>query len=188
MHIQAISSTLGKDDPTFRRLEDLGRVRLSRSFFMREFLFSEVATAHGIVNVPDNASLAVEAGRRLCEELLEPLQANFGRLSIRSGYRSTALNDLCHSKGLGCAASARNFSRHIWDRRDAAGHIGAMACVVSPWLADFTAVHRNWLPMAAWIRERLPYSEVVFFPRLAAFNIGWHERPKGTIRTHVRRP
>jgi hypothetical protein len=61
-----------------------------------------------------------------------------------------------------------------------------MACVVSPWLADFTATHRNWCPMAEWIETHLPYSEVVFFPRLAAFNIGWHEAPRRTIRGHVR--
>lgn len=186
MSIRIISSTLQSSGSVFRQLEGLGRVRLSRHFFMREFLFSEVAASHGIANAPDDAALAIEAGRRLCEELLEPLQANFGRLSIRSGYRSTDLNDLCYSKRMGCASSARNFGRHIWDRRDAAGHVGAMACVVLPWLADFAAEHRNWRPLTEWIERSLPYSEVVFFPRLAAFNIGWHERPKRSIRRLVR--
>ncbi len=186
MRIQVISSSVETHDQTFRRLEKLGRVRLSRHFFMRDFMFSETAAAHGILNIPDDADLAIEAGRRLCEELLEPLQSAFGRLSIRSGYRSIAVNDLCYAKGLGCAASARNFARHIWDKRDAQGGLGAMACVVSPWLADFTAAHRNWHPMAEWVQTQLPYSELIFFPRLAAFNIGWHERPKRIVRTHIR--
>jgi hypothetical protein len=51
----------------------LGRVRLSRSFFMRDFLHSEIAAVHGISNMPDDPDLAIAAGRRLCEDLLEPL-------------------------------------------------------------------------------------------------------------------
>jgi hypothetical protein len=53
-----------------RGLEALGRVRLSRSFFMRDFLYSEIANLHGIPNVPDDLDLAIAAGCRLCEELL----------------------------------------------------------------------------------------------------------------------
>ena len=67
-------------------LEELGRVRLSRSFFMRDFLYSEIANFYGVQNVPENPDLAVEVGRHLCEELLEPLNATFGRLAIRSAY------------------------------------------------------------------------------------------------------
>jgi hypothetical protein len=69
-----------------RSLEQFGRVRLSSSFFMRDFLHSEIADLHGIPNIPDDPDLAIAAGRRLCEELLEPLQAAFGRLAIRSAY------------------------------------------------------------------------------------------------------
>src|SRR4029450_9854788 len=69
-------------------LEDFGRVRLSPNFFMRDFLYSEIAGFHGVPNLPDDPDLAIAAGRRLCETLLEPLQAAFGRLGIRSGFRS----------------------------------------------------------------------------------------------------
>ncbi|MEA2806936.1 MAG: hypothetical protein QOJ17_1077, partial [Rhodospirillaceae bacterium] len=41
-------------------LEDLGRIRLSRSFFMRDFLYSEIANHYGVPNVPENPDLAVE--------------------------------------------------------------------------------------------------------------------------------
>lgn len=54
-------------------LDDLGRVRLSKSFFMREFLYSEVAAFHGIPNIPDDPDLAIAAWRGFCENLLEPL-------------------------------------------------------------------------------------------------------------------
>jgi hypothetical protein len=71
-----------------KSLEELGRVRLSNSFFMRDFLYSEVASFYGIPNIPEDPDLAIEVGKHLCEELLEPLQSTFGRISIRSGYRS----------------------------------------------------------------------------------------------------
>jgi len=73
-------------------LEKLGNERLSRSFYMREFLYSETANFHGIQNIPDNPDLALEVGRKLCEELLEPLNATFGRVAIRSSFRSCEVN------------------------------------------------------------------------------------------------
>lgn len=54
-------------------LAEFGRVRLSKSFFMRDFLFSDIAAVHGLSNVPDDPDLAIAAGSRLCEELLEPM-------------------------------------------------------------------------------------------------------------------
>jgi hypothetical protein len=59
---------------TVRALEELGRVRLSPNFFMREFLFSEISVMSGIPNLPDDPDLAIAAGSRLCETLLEPLR------------------------------------------------------------------------------------------------------------------
>ena len=46
-------------------LENLGQTRLS-PFFLRDFLYSEIAEIYGIPNVPDDPSLAIEAGRHLC--------------------------------------------------------------------------------------------------------------------------
>jgi hypothetical protein len=104
-----------------RSAEALGRVRLSRSFFMRDFLHSEIANVRGISNLPDDPDLAIAAGRGLCENLLEPLQATFGRVAIRSAYRSCALNAYGNAHQYNCASNARNYARHIWDRRDARG-------------------------------------------------------------------
>ena len=59
---------------------------------MRDFLYSEIANVHRMANLPDDPDLAIAAGRRLCEHLLEPLQATFGRIAIRSAYRSPAVN------------------------------------------------------------------------------------------------
>ena len=77
---------------SMKALEELGRVRLSEHFFMREMLYSEIANFHGIPNIPDDPDLAIAAGTRLCEELLEPLHAAFGHVSIRSAFRSVEVN------------------------------------------------------------------------------------------------
>lgn len=117
-------------------LERLGSIRLSPSFFMREFLYSEIAKLHGLSNIPDDPDLAIEVGRKLCEELLEPLNATFGRVAIRSSYRSCLVNQFGNENKLGCARNEANYAGHIWDRRDAEGLKGAMACIVLPWFTD----------------------------------------------------
>jgi hypothetical protein len=162
---------------TVRSAETLGRVRLSPTFFMREFLHSEIASVHAFTNLPDDPDLAIEAGRRLCGELLEPLQAAFGRISIRSGYRSPEVNAFGNEHFQNCASNEHDHARHIWDLRDAEGNLGAMATIVIPWLVDRIADGGSWQQMAWWIHDHLPYSELQFFPKLAAFNIAWRERP-----------
>lgn len=79
---------------TVSKLEELGRVRLAQNFFYRDFLYSEISQIYGLPNVPDAPDLAIEAGKKLCQELLDPLQEKFGRLAIRSGYRSCEVNQL----------------------------------------------------------------------------------------------
>lgn len=166
-------------------LEALGRVRLSKNFFLRDFLHSEIAEIHGIPNIPDDPTMAITAGRHLCEELLEPLQAYFGRLAIRSAYRAPRVNALGNTRGLSCSSNSRNRARHIWDQRDAQGCMGAMATVVVPRFADYIAEGGDWRAMAWWVHDHLAYSELQFFPKLAAFNIGWHERPLRRIASFV---
>ena len=104
-----------------KSLEDLGRERLSKSFYMRDFLYSEIANFHNLANIPDNPDLAIANGRKLCDELLEPLNATFGRIAIRSAYRSSFVNQFGNDNKLGCASNESNFAGHIWDVPDADG-------------------------------------------------------------------
>jgi hypothetical protein len=179
---------------TMRELEELGRVRLSKSFYMRNFLHSEISNFHAIPNIPDDPDLAIAAGRKLCEEILEPLRATFGDLAIRSSYRSAEVNAFGHENGLSCANNKINASRHIWDRRDAEGHMGAMACVVVPWFAagaaDRDAYQEadhdlDWRAMAWWVHDHLNYNVMHFMPDLGAFNVAWHENPIRRITSAV---
>ncbi len=171
-----------------KALEKLGRVRLSEHFFMREMLYSEIANFHGIPNMPDDPALAVAAGTRLCEELLEPLHATFGHVSIRSAFRSVAVNDYGHErrkKGYNCGETTWNYARHVWDRRDAEGCMGATACIVIPWFIPRYEAGTPWQALAWWIHDHLNYSDMAFFPRYAAFNLRWHEKPVRRIESYV---
>ena len=168
---------------TMKALEELGRVRLSANFFMRDFLYSEIANFYGIPNIPDDPDLAVKAGEKLCQELLEPLQETFGRIAVRSAYRSPEVNRFGNDNKLNCARNEANYAHHIWDRRDADGCIGATACIVVPWFADLAGA--DWRSLAWWIHDHLPYSTLWFFPRLSAFNIQWHERPERRIDSYI---
>ena len=77
-------------------LTEFGRTRLSKTFFMRDFLFSDIAAIHGLSNIPDDPELAIAAGTRLCTDVLEPLQDVFGRLAVRAAYRSREVNWTCN--------------------------------------------------------------------------------------------
>jgi hypothetical protein len=128
-------------------LTDYGRTRLSKHFFMREMLYSEVSNVHGVPNIPEDPELALTAGRRLCEELLEPLYERFGHVTIRSAYRSPRLNGYCNERFVAgdtacwCTDNEANSARHIWDTRDAAGNLGATATVVIPsYLGHYEAI------------------------------------------------
>lgn len=164
-----------------RTAEAFGRIRLSKTFFMREFLYSEIANIHGLSNLPSDPDLAVAAGRALCEHLLEPLQATFGRIGVLSAYRSPEVNALGNSRYHSCASNLADRATHIWDQRSADGGMGAMTTIVVPWLIDRLDAGVTWPAMAWWIHDHLPYSELQFFPKLAAFNIGWHEFPRRRI-------
>ena len=176
---------------TVPALTELGRVKLSKSFFMRDMLYSEVAMIHGLNNAPDDPKLAIQAGEKLCEELLEPLQDHWGRIAIRSAYRSCEVNGFCNQMqkqkkaGYTCAANEANYAGHIWDRLDAKGYMGATACVVIPSFWEKNQNQGDWQIMAKWIHENLPYSSLYFFPKYWAFNIGWHQKPERLIKSYA---
>lgn len=161
-------------------LEDLGRVRLSKHFFMRDMLYSEIANHYGISNIPDDPDLAIAAGTRLCEELLEPIWAKLGRISIRSAFRSCEVN--ARGKDHNCASNEANYAAHIWDRHDADGFMGATACIVVHSFLPYYERTKHWQALAWWIHDHVHgYDRMTFFPKLAAFNIRWHERPRRCI-------
>ena len=163
----------------FNELEKIGRIQLSEHFFMREFLYSEIAIANNISNLPDNLATAVNAGTQLCERVLEPMQKSWGRLYIRSGYRSSAVNEFGNKNRMNCASNAGNYGAHIWDVADSDGFIGASACVVIPRFLPYLQQTGDWASLAWWLHENIPnYADICFFNNSAAFNIRWSQNTK----------
>jgi hypothetical protein len=177
---------------TVKALENFGRVKLSKHFFMRDFLYSEISQIEGIPNIPDYPDRAIEAGRQLCEQLLEPLHERFGGIVIRSAYRAPAVN----AKGAenknqyNCSRNEANYASHIWDYPDAEGYLGATACIVVPALLPWYDEHKDWTPLAWWIHDNLPYANQFWFPKLSAFNLRWSGNPSAlpSISTYVTNP
>lgn len=165
-------------------LETFGRVRLSRYFYMRDFMYSEISGFHGLPNVPENPDLVIENGKAFCTALLDPLEQTFGRVAVRSGYRAPDLNRYGNENRLNCARNDNPLECHIWDRGVGDAAI-AGASVVIPWFADRYAEGRDWRDLAWWIHDHLPYSEMWFFPKLAAFNLVWRPKPLRTISSYI---
>lgn len=173
---------------TVRTLENLGRVRLSESFFMRDFLYSEISQIEGIPNIPDFPDRAVEVGRSLCGEVLEPLQAALGRISVRSGYRAPAVNakGAENNNQYNCSSNESNYAEHIWDYDKPDGTRGATACVVVNSFVPYYEQTGDWQALAWWIHDHIPnYATMYFFPKLSAFNISWSTSPERRIDSYI---
>lgn len=174
-----------KKPGSVRGLENLGRERLSRHFFMRDFLYSEIGNFVGIQNIPDDPDLALYTGKKLAAELLEPLVETFGPIAVRSAYRSPEVNAYGNAHNLSCASNDANRAGHIWDQRDAEGRCGACVSIVIPWFADQYDQGRDWLDLAWWLFDHLDFHAVYFFPKRAAFNLTWREEPAKCISSYI---
>ena len=172
-------------------LENLGRVRLSENFFMRDFMYSEISATHGIPNVLSCPELAIEAGKGLCKKLLEPLRDIFGHIAIRSAFRSSVVNRYGCEHKMNCAQNKSNYGKHIWDVRDGDNLMGATACIVVPRFIDSDWYKKtcDWEPLAWFIHDqgdaKLPYSEMRFFSKNAAFNFDMARRKNGVEKFAV---
>ncbi len=174
-----------KKPQSVKALESFSRVRLSENFFMRDFLYSEIAAINGFANIPDDPDLAIAAGTALCENLLEPLQSRFGRISVRSSYRSPQVNRFGNEHDLNCSINEKNFAGHIWARRDAEGRMGATACVIINAAIPYYERGGDWEAIAWYVHDHLPYHDMEFFPRYAAFNLQWREDPVRSIYSFI---
>ncbi|MEM8555402.1 MAG: hypothetical protein AAGF71_11330 [Pseudomonadota bacterium] len=170
---------------TYDALARLGRVQLSRHFYMRNFLNSEIGNFYGVPNLPDDPDLAIAAGTRLAENLLEPIVETFGPIEIRSGHRSPEINAFGNRQGHQCARNEATFANHIWDRRDSEGRMGACVSVVIPWFAAQYNLGRDWRDLAWWLHDHIPHHAVWFFPLNAAFNLTWREEPEHSTSSYI---
>ena len=106
-------------------------------------------------------------------------------IHLRSGFRSVEVNAFGNIHNLNCAQNEKDFAGHIWDRRDSAGRMGACVTVVVPWFLDEFGRTGDWRPLAWWVHDHLPYHHMMFFPKLAAFNLTWRQEPERLIYSHA---
>jgi len=165
-------------------LETLGRVKLSKHFYMRDFLYSEIGNFHRVQNLPRDPDLAIANGTQLCTELLDPLEETFGRLAIRSGYRSPELNQFGNENKLNCARNDNPIECHIWDWGQGDKAIAGTSLAI-PWFTRQYEQGRDWRDLAWWIHDHLPYSAMWFFPKLCAFNLDWRPTPHRMIGSYI---
>ena len=74
--------------PTAEQYEALARVRLSKHYILRDFLFSTECAARGLTNFPEDPDMVIRAAKAMCEKVLEPIEAQWGRCAITFAHQS----------------------------------------------------------------------------------------------------
>ncbi|NNK77819.1 MAG: hypothetical protein HKP40_03815 [Litoreibacter sp.] len=171
--------------------EELDQVQLSKSFHMRDFLASDIAEFYGLPNIPENPDIAIRAAARLCQDLLEPLQERYGKLSIRAAYRSRLVHGFrekfheAHPTEYCCAAEAAQAETLIWDQNGESGAMEAGICIALPQASDRFAPGADWRSLAWWIHDNLEYSSQVYFEAGDTFFLSWSENPARVIESRM---
>ena len=148
-------------------LEDFGRIRLSKSFLVRDFLYSEAADYFGMSNLPQKPDLMITTGRELCRRILEPLTATFGPLHIHTGYLADEI----------CAITDQPSDPFQWDRTEDNDGIGAGAEIFIPGLPEQLINQGAWRSIACWVSEKLPIHQAVFNLERRTITVSWNSRP-----------
>tara|TARA_B100000378_G_C17952848_1_gene380733 strand:+ start:215 stop:772 length:558 start_codon:yes stop_codon:yes gene_type:complete len=111
------------------------RVKLSKSFELRELLISETAVRKRISNLPDASQLLSMA--RLCRYVLQPVRDHFEKpVVVTSGLRVPKLNR---------AVGGSRTSQHCYGEA-----------------ADFTVVGESNLAVCKWIAANCPFDQLIY--------------------------
>lgn len=63
--------------------------------------------------------------------------------------------------------------------------MGATACVIVNRFIPYYERTGDWEAIAWWVHDHLPYSDMEFFPKFAAFNLQWREEPERSIYSFI---
>jgi zinc D-Ala-D-Ala carboxypeptidase len=88
-------------------------MQLSRNFSLQELTKSDTAIRKGIDNEP-NAD-QIDKLKMLCENILQPVRDQFGRVKVTSGYRSP---ELCAAIGSSLTSNTQKLKRlisNVWE-------------------------------------------------------------------------
>ena len=159
---------------TLKEYEALARVRLSQNFILRDFLLSTDAAAHGLSNFPDDPDMVVRAGKELCEKVLEPVLAKWGRFAITFGYQSREAlefkwpQEKRQTKG-------RNSNPHHWDRGSFGDGIYARLDIL-PYCVEDGLVDRY--EFGQWMMHNLDIDLLQQFSRGSVYCVSISPKPR----------
>jgi len=108
-------------------------MQLSKHFKLKEFTKSQIAARNGINNTPHSGDL--KNLEDLCYEVLEPIRAKFGVVTINSGFRCLELNRLLKSS-------------------DSSQHCKGMA-------ADIEVLGTPNIKVAHWIKDNCDFDQLI---------------------------
>lgn len=122
-------------------------MRLSPHFHLNEFIKSQAAVRNGLDNTPTKE--VVDNLTALCFNVLEPVRAQFGPVSVSSGFRSPAVNR---------AIGGSRTSQHTTGEA-----------------ADFEVFDIDNCDLAQWIADNLEFDQLIleFHDHAAGPNSGW---------------
>lgn len=160
--------------PTTREYEALARVRLSQNFILRDFLFSTDAAVHGFNNFPENPDMVVRAGRELCEKVLEPVLAQWGRFAITFAYQSREALEFKWPQEKRDTKS-HNSNPHHWDRGSFGDEIYARLDIL-PFCVEDGLVDRH--EFGHWLMHNLDIDLLMQWSRSNVYCISIGPKPR----------
>ena len=156
------------------KFDALARTRLSRNFVLRDFLFCSYSAANGLSNFPENPHAVIDAGRALCERILEPTLAQFGRFAITYGYQSRQSldNELAST---GKTVPRHSSSPHHWDRQTFGGEVYARVDILPFCVEDGEVTKHTY---GHWLMHNLDVDLCMTWTRSNVFCLTISPRPR----------
>lgn len=147
------------------------RTRVSKNFILREFLYSSRADYFGVSNKPsDMPEQVVKSAKALCEQVLEPILAKFGKFFITYGYQSRKILDTLYPTN-----APKSSSPHQWDRGTFGSDIYARVDIVPVCVEDGEVTHEEFLE---WVIYNTPADLLMFWRKTNTFCISIAPTPR----------
>lgn len=147
------------------------RTRVSKNFILRDFLYSSRADYFGVSNKPsDHPEQVVQSAKVLCETLLEPILAKFGKFFITYGYQSRKLLDVLYPKD-----NPKSSSPHQWDRGTFGFEVYARVDIVPICVEDGEVTHEEFMN---WVIFNTPADLLMFWRESNTFCLSISPKPR----------
>lgn len=156
------------------RFEKLARVRVSKNFILRDFLFSTECAARGLSNFPEDPDAVIRAAKALCEKVLEPVLAKWGQFAITFGYQSRELIDYGLSKAKR-EEDPHSSNPHQWDRKSWGDKVYARIDIL-PYCVEDGLVTKH--EFGHWLMHNLDIDLLMQWRRSNVFCITISPRPR----------